>query len=121
MFFILVNIILLGMFFGIIVDSFKEFRDNMEVRAEDRERICFVCGMNKDKIEKAHVEFREHQKKHDIWNYLFYFAYLKWKPKNSYDGVDLYVSEKMESGKKRDWMPIGQTRNAGKIIKEDLE
>lgn len=119
MFFILVNIILLGMFFGIIVDSFKEYRDKMEVRRQDRENTCFVCGMSRDKLEKAHIEFKEHQKKHDIWNYLFYIAYLRWKPKNSYDGVDLYVSDKMDSGKKREWMPIGQTLDSGKVLKDD--
>ncbi len=35
LFFIFVNLILLGIFFGIIVDSFGEFRDNITNREKD--------------------------------------------------------------------------------------
>ncbi len=47
LFFIVVNLILLGIFFGIIVDSFGEFRDNITNREQDVKTVCFCCGLKR--------------------------------------------------------------------------
>ena len=109
LFFILINVILIGIFFGIIVDSFKEYRNNLVLRQKDEEEICFTCGLDSNAIEKAGVQFQEHLEYHDVWNYLFYIIYLKWKPVTMYDGVDLYVDGLYKSGNKNAWFPIGRT------------
>jgi hypothetical protein len=117
-FFILINVILLGIFFGIIVDSFKAYRDEMVKRAKDKENICFTCGLSKTTLEKSGIEFDKHQEEHGIWNYFFYTIYLKWKPVNSYDGVDIYIDENLESNNRNGWMPIMTTMKYEKRQKE---
>ena len=57
-FFIFINLILMGMFFGIIVDSFAEYRDGISKRQKDIENNCFVCGLTKETIEKKGIEFQ---------------------------------------------------------------
>ena len=42
--------------------------------------------------------FKEHIKmNHYMWNYVFFIAYLKWKDKNDYTGIESYVFDKIEA------------------------
>ena len=109
LFFIFVNIILLGIFFGIIVDSFKELRDNITKRQKDEADICFTCGLERNVLERKGINFEDHLEYHDIWNYFFYIIYLRWKPNNDYDGVDIYVNEHVKRDYDSGWLPIGRT------------
>ena len=104
-FFIFINLILLGIFFGIIVDSFQEFRDKMTKRQKDIKNICFTCGLDRASLEKRGINFQQHLKIHEIWKYFFYILYLRWKPVNYYDGVDIYVSELIQDNYNDDWLP----------------
>ena len=108
-FFIMINIILLGIFFGIIVDSFKELRDAMTKRNRDEEDVCFTCGLERYDLERKGIDFDEHIKVHDIWNYFFYIIYLRSKPENDYDGVDIYVNRLLTKDFNTAWLPIGRT------------
>ena len=47
LFYILVTLILLGIFLGIIVDAFGDLRDDINKRNYDIKNICFVCGLTK--------------------------------------------------------------------------
>lgn len=109
LFFIFVNLILLGIFFGIIVDSFAEFRDNMNKRQKDTKNICFTCGLDRPTLEKKGIDFEDHIKFHDIWNYFFYILYLKWKPQNYYDGIDIYVDKMIQNNYENEWLPLLRT------------
>ena len=104
-FFIFINLILLGIFFGIIVDSFQEFRDKMTRRQKDIRNICFTCGLDRASLEKRGINFQDHLKTHEIWKYFFYILYLRWKPVNYYDGVDIYVSELIQDNYNDNWLP----------------
>lgn len=95
-FFVFVNLILLGIFFGIIVDSFAAYRDNINSRQKDMSTQCFCCGLSKANLEKSGIDFSEHvYKDHYIWNYYYYIEYLTQKPEVYYDGIDVYVSEEL--------------------------
>ena len=109
LFFIFVNLILLGIFFGIIVDSFADYRDNMTKRNKDEENVCFTCGLDKPNLEKIGINFNKHRDFHEIWNYFYYLMYLKWKPSNYYDGVDIYVNQMIEENYRDDWLPLMNT------------
>ena len=100
---------MLGIFFGIIVDAFGELRDKMSKRSRDLRTNCFSCGLDRPTLEKKGIDFNEHIYYHSIWNYLYYVLYLEWKPKYYYDGVDIFVSEKLESKTKDEWMPREKT------------
>lgn len=42
---------------------------------------------------KGNGGFREHIKmNHYMWNYMYFFAYLDWKEKTEYSGIESYVS-----------------------------
>ena len=115
LFFIIINLILLGIFFGIIVDAFGELRDNMSKRSKDLRTNCFLCDLDKPTLEKKGIDFEDHIEHHSIWNYLYYVLYLEWKPSNYYDGVDIYVSEKLEGKTKDEWMPRKTTMKLEQI------
>lgn len=46
------------------------------------------------------------QQEHNVWEYLYYIAYIQDKPKTEYTGIESYVAEKLA---KRDisWFPCG--------------
>lgn len=49
---ILLLIILINIVAGIIIDTFGSLREELSVYKEDLENICFICGYDKETIEK---------------------------------------------------------------------
>ena len=47
LFFVLVTLVLLGIFLGIIVDAFGDLRDDINKRNYDLKNICYTCGLTK--------------------------------------------------------------------------
>ena len=43
-FFLVINIVMLNIVFGIIIDKFADLRCQNEERAVDQLNVCFVCG-----------------------------------------------------------------------------
>ena len=68
---------------GIIIDTFGSLREEFKQLQEDLENICFICGLDKDTIEKntdSNMNFEIHKKEeHNIWNYIFFIGYISWK------------------------------------------
>lgn len=59
-----------------------------------------------EKNDEAGMGFTEHIRyEHYMWNYIYYYAYLKHKDPNDYNGNESYVNEKIEI-KDISWMPI---------------
>jgi hypothetical protein len=57
---------------------------------------CFICGIDRDKLEKVKNGFAHHYKfEHNMWDYIFYKAYLNKKPETEYTGTESYVHEKI--------------------------
>lgn len=44
-----------------------------------------------------------------MWNYLYYIAYLKWKDKQDYSGIESYVAEKLKDND-LSWIPFNKAR-----------
>lgn len=64
--------ILLNIFSGIIIDTFGELRDEMNLRIYDKSFNCHICGNNKWTIEKKGQSFKMHRNTHHfIWNYVY--------------------------------------------------
>jgi hypothetical protein len=40
-------------FVGIIIDTFKSLKEEMENRKTDEEMICFICGYDRETIDKT--------------------------------------------------------------------
>lgn len=52
------------------------------------------------------TDFDEHRHyKHNMWNYLYFLAYITDKEETEYSGIESYVAENYREGNV-DWFPI---------------
>ena len=96
---------------GLILDAFDNLRGDREEIEEDMETTCFICGLNREKIEKYYVGkegFEKHLQDHSVSNYLFYMLYLEEKDPNEYTGLESYVKENIEKESIK-WFPMGRS------------
>merc|ERR1712226_1004239 len=110
-FFLIVNVILLNVFFGVIIDKFGAFRDERMVRILDRENVCYVCGKDRSEI-SLFADFAGHiTSHHNIEDYLKYYVYVRELAENGEQhmtGVQRHVLSLMKENS-FDWFPIGQS------------
>ena len=93
---------------GLILDAFDNLRGDREEIEEDMETTCFICGLNREKIEKYYIGkdgFEKHLQDHSVDNYLFYMLYLEEKDPNEYSGFESYVKENIDK-ESISWFPI---------------
>ena len=96
------------MVIGLILDAFDNLRGDREEIEEDMENTCFICGLNREKIEKYYLGkegFENHLQDHNVENYLFYMLYLEEKDPNEYSGLESYVKENIEK-ESINWFPM---------------
>lgn len=103
---ILVMIVLMGVVQGIIIDTFARLREEQEFSTNDRVNKCFICGLQRDFIEKkTHKGFKHHiLNDHNEWNYVLFIAYLQRKKETEYTGIESYVREQYEKNE-LGWIP----------------
>lgn len=51
-FFFIVKMVFLNLIAGIIIDTFGELRDELNMRDKDSKTVCFICGLTKWQVEK---------------------------------------------------------------------
>ena len=96
---------------GLILDAFDNLRGDREEIEEDMEKTCFICGLNREKIEKYYIGkdgFEKHLQDHSVDNYLFYMLYLEEKDPNEYSGFESYVKENIDK-ESIAWFPQGRS------------
>lgn len=120
LFFIIINIIMLNVIQGIIIDTFAYLRAMTEMNTADRENKCFICSLEKEYIEYAtnrpmsfHTTYE-----HNEWNYIAFINYLKVKDPNELTGMESYLSDLIE---KNDCSWIPQQRSLSIKMKKDGE
>ena len=78
---IFLMIIMINIVAGIIIDTFSEMRENQKYFNYDNNNICFVCGFDRDQIDKASGEqdgFDQHTlNDQNLWTYLWFVAYIQ--------------------------------------------
>jgi len=113
LYFLLVMIIMINIVAGIIIDNFGTLREEEKEFRFDIQNICFVCGHDRETLEKANdaqggvggTGFINHiRKDHYLWNYLFYIAYIQDKEKTEYTGLESYIAEQIEN-EEISWFP----------------
>lgn len=52
---LLVIIVMLNIVSGIIIDTFGELRETLKEYKEDLKNLCFICGIDKETIEKESI------------------------------------------------------------------
>ena len=90
---ILIMIIMINIVSTIIMDTFTNLREVNEKDQEDRLKKCFVCSEHQDTIERlTNRDFRFHTfYEHNVWNYVFFIAYIVKKEETEYSGVESHV------------------------------
>ena len=92
---------------GLIVDTFSTIRNNFEKFNYDLNNVCFICGMNREEIEKIYRGkngFNEHLQDHNLSYYFCFLFYLKEKNPQELTGVESYVKE-LVNKENGSWIP----------------
>jgi len=98
LYFVLVVIVLLNIIFGIIIDTFAELRDQRKEMLHDIEHKCFICGLDKFQFEVWRLPWRNHvNMDHNVYAYLAYIIYIKHKPEEDCNGIELYVKAQIKA------------------------
>jgi hypothetical protein len=119
--FCLINVTLLNIVFGIIIDTFKQLRIKTQKKDYDCNEICFICGVNKDTLEKERKIFKEHVKNtHNLWNYANYMIGLKLSNFQDLNAINSYTLTKINS-KNIKWIPRYEKNKKEKAVDLDLE
>lgn len=103
---IIVMIVLMGVVQGIIIDTFARLREGQEFSTKDRKSKCFICGLQRDFIEKKTSSGFSHHilNDHNEWNYVLFIAYLKRKKETEHSGLESYIKEQYEKNE-LGWIP----------------
>ncbi|EGR27978.1 hypothetical protein IMG5_185610 [Ichthyophthirius multifiliis] len=102
-----INLVIIQIFSGIIIDKFSQLRSEELEKIMDIQEMCFICGNTRELFDrKSDQGFVQHIKnEHYLWNYVFYLGFLQDKESTEYTGIESYVSEKLKSND-TSWFPI---------------
>ena len=104
-FFWLIEVIMLKIVYGIILDSFSELRQAHNLIENDMTNNCFICNLDKDECEKNNINFNEHcQEVHNVWNYAFYMVTLRMNDPANLNAINSRNRQKILE-KRVDWLP----------------
>jgi hypothetical protein len=84
---------------GLIVDTFSSLRKEQEEFDEDSKNICFICGLEREIIEKYYTGkdgFDRHLQDHNASSYFCYIFYLKEKAQSELSGIESYVKSMID-------------------------
>ena len=103
---IIVIMIMGNITFGLIVDTFGELRDDTYSYENERNNICFICQLSRDKCVLKNIDFDKHIKKeHNLWNYINFLIYLHLYNPNDFSRIEGIVWNKLPE-KDFWWIPI---------------
>jgi hypothetical protein len=107
-FYLIVNVMLLNLVFGIIIDKFAELRQENDMKRHDQDNFCFICGLPRRTFELSQcTNFETHIKEvHNMWAYQQYFVYLGEKSPHAHSGMEKYVSRCIANNDIK-WFPQG--------------
>jgi hypothetical protein len=75
----------------------------------DEDNYCPICGLTRDKFERARKNFNKHIKcHHDIWRYVYFIIYLETKDRKEYNGLEQKIADLIGENSAK-WMPSGTT------------
>ena len=115
-FHIIVVIIMINLLFGIIADSFVVLKNKIYKIEEDKKNICYICQITRDSALNKNINFNMHVNNiHNIWNYVFFIAYLHFNNERNFKSLETFVWEEILQNH-TSWLPIGE-----EYCKADLE
>ena len=107
-YFICLVILMLNMIFGIIIEAFGDLRQKEQQIDKDKTEICFICGVDKDTLEKRGEKLEVHTDKvHNVWTYVDYMLGLRFVDIQETNAINSYVMENLER-KELIWFPYDE-------------
>ena len=95
---------------AIIVDNFTFLRQQEQELSEDKENVCFICGLKRDEINRLYdneLGYNKHIRlDHYYWNYLFLLINLKEEKIYELTGDDEFIM-KCNQLQSLNWIPRG--------------
>jgi hypothetical protein len=120
-FFLIVNVILLNVIFGIIIDTFGELRQNKNEKDADMQERCFICNIDRSTFERNLKDFSDHIKEeHCMWDYVKYVVHLESKDKGEYSGLEDYIYAQINS-MEIDFFPVGRCQKLTNLREDERE
>jgi predicted GIY-YIG superfamily endonuclease len=117
--FVVVNVMGMNIIFGIIIQTFAQLRDMMNVKTNDMLNICFVCSLDRNEIDKTIEGFDYHiAHDHHVWNYLYFMYYLRRKDPTLYCGLETSVANRIYKDD-LSWFPFGKCMKLSTIESEE--
>ena len=98
--FVVMNVLLLKMVFGIILDKFSELRDERNQIDKDHMTQCFICGLPQKYFDRVSCgAFKRHvDAEHSVWDYIFFVHQARLRPRRSIGAMDKYVLTCIDKG-----------------------
>ena len=98
-FYFLVDLILLSIIAGTIIDAVAEMRERQQDLQEDIEKKCFVCGLSRKSLDLKGEGWYQHiYRNHNIFTYLYFLIYIDKKDVGDCSSVEKYVKELCKQG-----------------------
>ena len=95
-FWFIVIVILLNAVLAIIIDSFSELRGRRKEIREKNESECFICGIDRFRLDTKGGGFQKHIKEHHhMWNYLYLIIALREKDDTDHNGWESWVASRV--------------------------
>lgn len=108
-FFIIVNIILMNILFGIIIDSFADKRAQADDFKREVKDQCFICGIRKSRFDIENINWNDHiYCEHNLHSYVAFLLYVQTRPKSECDGIEKAVKQSAKEGA-IDFFPINRS------------
>ena len=107
--YLVIYVLLINLITGIIIDTFGDLRQKSYDRQEDAKSSCFICEKSREELEKEYGVngFEYHtNSQHNLWDYLFFIAYLQTKMTTGrqLNTLERYTYEKILNGDQT-WFP----------------
>jgi len=106
---IMFSYVLIAMVCGIIVDAFSTLKSEREAAEKDLKNVCFVCNLERWRLDKEGLGFDRHIKhEHDPRMYFYFLLLIKNKHRNDLTGQERYVYDNVwpEDGRSNTcWLP----------------
>ena len=98
-YYILVDLILLSILYGTIVDAVAEMREKQKDLEEDVQNKCFVCGLSRSNLDRNGEGWYQHiYRNHNIFTYLYFLIFIDKKVIGDCSSVEKYVKELSKAG-----------------------
>ena len=111
--------LVMQMFCGIIIDTYLSQREKNRDIEKDKNNVCFVCGLNKNELNKYYLSelgFNEHIKlDHYLWNYIFVIFNVTTADESNMIDLDKVIKKGYETNVYSSWVPYKKCFNQMEI------